>query len=394
MWLTKCVKCAQFKDTSSGPAPILEYPPPNRLCDVVSIDLLQLPTSAQGSKYLVVMVDIFSRYVLLVPIKEKTTKNVAHAIVSKLICEFSAPRVLLGDNGAEFRNRLLQEICNQIGINHTFTVAYHPASNGLVERTNRKILEVLRPVLGSLLHSREDWLPRVAGSINSSLCESTGKSPHFIIFGVEKRLPYDLLTSSQPPVNDYEDYSKVQLKIFGNIHKQVKDNLLQSSTARSLKQHKSACQVSFHIGDSVKVQTQERHTKLDKKFKGPYQIVQDLGGHKFQIFDSGKVELTTVHSDRLKKTSADAPGYAPLSDVSPDSLFSPAASDAANKQHLTNITSDLALKSPSLLISEDAISLHPFAFGDSPCCYPGASKTRSSHCPIRAGLLCGRCLMG
>ncbi len=111
--VAKCVKCAQYKGTSSGSAPILEYPPPNRPWDVVSIDLLQLPTSGQGSKYLVVMVDMFSRYVLLAPIKEKTAKNVAHAIVSKLICEFSAPRVLLSENGAEFRNRLLREICNQ-----------------------------------------------------------------------------------------------------------------------------------------------------------------------------------------------------------------------------------------------------------------------------------------
>ncbi len=182
--MAKCVKCAQFKGISSGPAPILEYPPLNRPWDVVSIDPLQLPTSAQGSKYFMVMVDMFSRYVLLAPIKEKTPKNVALAIVSKLICEFSAPRVLLSDNGAEFQNRLLQEICNQFGIIHTFTVAHHPASNGLVERTNRKILEVLRPVVGSLLHSWEDWLPHAVASINSSLCESTGQFPHFIIFGV------------------------------------------------------------------------------------------------------------------------------------------------------------------------------------------------------------------
>ncbi len=151
--VAKCVKCAQYKVTSSGPAPILEYAPSNRPWDVVSVDLLQLPTSAQGSKYLVVIVDIFSRYVLLAPIKEKTAKNIAHTLVSKLICEFFVPRVLLSDNGAELRNRLLQEICNQFGINHTFTVAYHPASNGLVERINRKILEALRPVVGSLLHS-------------------------------------------------------------------------------------------------------------------------------------------------------------------------------------------------------------------------------------------------
>ncbi len=248
-----------------------------------------------------VMVNMFSRYVLLAPIKKKQQRTLL-MLMLMLIREFSVPRVLLSDNGAEFRNRLVQKICNQFGINHTFTVAYHPASNDLVERTNRKSLEVLRPVVGSLLHSWEDWLPHVAASINSSLYESTGQSPHFIIFGVEKRLPYDRLTSPQPPVYDYEDSSKVQLQIFGNIHKQVKDKLLQSSTARSLKQHKRACPVSFEVGDSVMVQTPERHTKRDPKFKDPYQIVQDLGGHKFQIFDSDKSELTTVHSDRLKKT--------------------------------------------------------------------------------------------
>ncbi len=214
---------------------------------------------------------MFSRYVVLAPIKYKTAQNVAHALVSKLICEYSAPRVLLSDNGAEFTNRLLQEICNQFGINHTFTVAYHPASNGLVERTNRKILEVLRPVVGTLLGSWEDWVPHVAASINSSLCESTGQSPHFIIFGMDKRLPYDLLDSSQPFIYDVEDYAKIQLKVFADIHKQVKDKLIQTSSNQSIKQHKRACPVNFQVGDSVMVQTPERHSKLDPKFDGPYQ---------------------------------------------------------------------------------------------------------------------------
>ncbi len=80
------------------------------------------------------------------------------------------------------------------------------------------------------------------------------------------------------------------------------------------------------------VQTTERHTKFDRKFNGPYQIVQDLGGHKFQIFDSDKGELTTVHSNRLKKTSADAPVYAPPSDLSPETPDSSVASDATPPQ--------------------------------------------------------------
>ncbi len=168
------------------PAPILEYPPPDRPWDVVSIDLLQLPASNQGSKYLLVCVDHLSRYAVLVLIKDKSANFVAHALITHQFCPYSTPRVLLSDNGAEFCNQVLTEICNQFGIKQCFTVSYHPASNGLVERNNRKILDVRRLVVCGLLNTWEDWLPNVAASINSSVCESTGRFTHFILFGVEE----------------------------------------------------------------------------------------------------------------------------------------------------------------------------------------------------------------
>ncbi len=104
--------------------------------------------------------------------KDKSVKSVAHALITHLICPFSTPRVLLGDNGTEFRKQLLEELCKQFGIKQCFAVSYHPASNGLVERTNRKILDVMRPVVSGLQHTWEDWLAYVAASINSRLCES------------------------------------------------------------------------------------------------------------------------------------------------------------------------------------------------------------------------------
>ena len=75
-YVSNCVKCAQHKGTGPRPAPILEYPPPERPWDVVAIDLLQLPTSHQGSKYLLVCVDHFSRYVVLAPLQEKSAIEV------------------------------------------------------------------------------------------------------------------------------------------------------------------------------------------------------------------------------------------------------------------------------------------------------------------------------
>ncbi len=86
-------------------------------------------------------------------------KSVAHAPITHLFCPYTASRVLLSDNGAEFHNALLEEIRNQFGVKHYFTVTYHSTSNGLVERANRKILEVLLQVVRELLETWEDWLP-------------------------------------------------------------------------------------------------------------------------------------------------------------------------------------------------------------------------------------------
>ncbi len=230
-YVDSCVKCAQHRGTEPRPAPILEYPPPDRPWVVISIYLLQLPASHQGSRYLLVCVDHFPRYVVLAPLQDKSAKSVAHALITHLICPFSTSKVLFSDNETEFWNQLLEEICKQFGTKQCFTVSYHPASNGLVERANRKILDVLLPVVRGLLHTWEDWLPYVAASINSRICESIGQSSHYIIFGVEKRLPYDLLSSSHSRAYNVDDYPKSQLKVFSDIHSNVRERLQETSEA-------------------------------------------------------------------------------------------------------------------------------------------------------------------
>ncbi len=274
--VSKCIECAQHKKTVPRPAPILEYPPPNRPWDVVSIDLLHLPASYQGSMYLPVCGVHLSRYVVLAPLK--TAKSVAHALITHLFCPYSAPRVLLSDNGAEFRNTLLEEISQQFEVKQCFTVTYHPASNGLVERANRKILEVLCPVVGELLENWEDWLPQVAASINSSVCASTGQSPHFILFGVGKRLPYELLSSTHSPVYNAEDYVKSHLRVFSDIHESVRSKLQATNTAMCETQHKRDTPVALQVGDFVMVQVPERESKLSPKFLGPRSVITQIRG--------------------------------------------------------------------------------------------------------------------
>ncbi len=72
---------------------------------------------------------------------------------------------------------------------------------------------MLRPVVANLLATWEGWLPHVASCINGSVCESTGHSPHYIVYGQELRLQYDL-DKPHPPVYNADDYGKAHFHVF------------------------------------------------------------------------------------------------------------------------------------------------------------------------------------
>ncbi len=154
-----------------------------------------------------------------------------------------------------------------------------------MERSNRKILDVLRPVVSGLQHTWEDWLAIVAASINSLVCESTGQSLHYTIFRVEKRFPNDLLSSSHSRVYNVDDYAKSQLKLFSDIHSNVRKRLQETSGAMCLQQHKRAAPVSLKVSDFLMLRVPEKKSKLSPKFVSPRQIVRQLGGHKYEIYD-------------------------------------------------------------------------------------------------------------
>ena len=185
-------------------------------------------------------------------------------------------------------------------------------SNGLVERTNRKILEILRHIAGQFQESWQDWLPHVAACINGSLNTSVGKTPHYIVYGSDKRLPYDILTQSRIPIYSVEDYSQYQLRALQVIHDSVRSKLQASRTEMLQKQHSKASPVPFQVNDVVFKSAPERQSKLNSKFFGPYVIAQSLHGNKFEILDISTGISEVVHSDRLKG-----------SDVIPPALASP-----------------------------------------------------------------------
>ncbi len=137
-YIDKCHSCAENHGSVARSVPIKSYPIPTEPWETIATDLLKLPLTTEGHKYVLMCIDHFSRFCILVPLRDKTATSVASALIDEVFCKFNTPKTILSDNGIEFNNTVLEEICKAYDISKTNIIVYHPASNGLVERQNRK----------------------------------------------------------------------------------------------------------------------------------------------------------------------------------------------------------------------------------------------------------------
>ncbi len=120
---------------------MVPHPVPGAPWKVVNLELLQLPQSQCGSRYLRACIDPFDS--VLAPLIGKTAARLAHALVIHVMCPPSSTHIILSDNGTEFETAVLNELCTQFrtsGMTHSFITAYHPAANGLAEGGKSDIL--------------------------------------------------------------------------------------------------------------------------------------------------------------------------------------------------------------------------------------------------------------
>ncbi len=306
--IAQCLSCAETKSMTQT-APIFEYPLPAGPFEVC--------------------VHHFSCFTVLAPLPNKSATTVAHTIVSHFICPYTTPIFLLSDDGTEFKNQVLRDICTKLHIEQTFITSLHRASNGLVGRTKRKIPEILRHLAGYLQETWEDWLSHAAPSINGSVNFSTGKTPHYILFESEKRLPYDVLVLSPVPLYSLDDYSKLQLHCFQTIDNSFQQKLKASREEVLRKQHSQVTSVHLVVGDSVMKGAPDRYCKLIPKLSVPYPLTAKLQDNKIKLLDPSTNVSEAVHVDRLKVSASFTHAAVPSS---PSSTDLPSETDAHPSQ--------------------------------------------------------------
>ena len=138
-WIKVCDSCQRNK-TYTHPNEIIMTPIiPSGAGDLLSIDYLgPLPVSKAGTRYILVTIDAFTKFVKLYPMRKVDTRTTINKIFNDYIPKYGKPRRIQSDHGSQFTSRVWEKRLSGDGIIHTFSSIRHPQSN-IVERVNKEI---------------------------------------------------------------------------------------------------------------------------------------------------------------------------------------------------------------------------------------------------------------
>ena len=141
-WCRECPSCQRNKISRHTKSPISRFKNCSRF-EHIHMDLVILPYSS-GYRYLLTVIDRTSRWLEAIPLKDVSAQTVASAFYTNWIARYGIPLRISTDRGRQFRCELFNELCKLLGTSHIQTTAYHPQSNGLVERVHRTLKNALK----------------------------------------------------------------------------------------------------------------------------------------------------------------------------------------------------------------------------------------------------------
>ena len=287
----ECSSCQQAKLPSPSKAPMTSIPI-GRPWQMVAVDVLAVPPSYNRNRYLLVIQDYFTKWVEAVPLPDQTTDRITNALV-QVFSTYGMPEVLHSDQGKNFESTLLQQTLATFGIHKSRTTAYHPEGDGMVERFNRSLLQMLRVYVTD----QADWerfLPLMLFAYRTSAHSSTGISPFELMFG---RSPH---FSDLPPISAFDAGTyQCQLRTKLAQLQDLVDASLTQAGARQKHAFDQGCQPrSFELGEPVWLSIPTAG-KLSPRWEGGWMIQTQKGPSTYGITDGSREKV--VHINRLQR---------------------------------------------------------------------------------------------
>ena len=314
-WCVSCeICCSRKMSHRRARAPMKQYNvglPMER----IAIDFMghlsrtNAPPGITPKRYLMVVGDYFTKWTEAIPLENIEAKKVARALIDNFISRFGVPLFTHTDQGATFESQLFQEMCQILGIKKTRTTKARPQSDGMIERANRTILNMLSAFVSEHQRDWDEYIPLVMMAYRSSVHESTGTSASKMTFGHEIRLPIDLVFGQPERENNSNVYgsqypNRVSDRI-DEVHEFARGRLRIASDAMKRNYDIKSNLHEFQVGEAVWLYDPVRRVglnpKLQRPWKGPCKVIAKLSEILYRVQQSPRHRPRVVHHDKLRK---------------------------------------------------------------------------------------------
>ena len=287
------------------PAPLQPIPAVDEAFSNILIDCVgPLPKSKSGNQYLLTIMCKSTRFPEAIPLRNITTKNVVKAL-TKFFCFVGVPKSCQHDQGTNFMSTVFKQVMYELGIQDDCSTAYHPESQGALERFHQTLKSMLKKYCFQYIKDWDEGVHYVLFAAREAVQESLGFSPFELIFGHSVRGPLSLMKekwlTETSELNLLDYVSNFKERILGAV-KLAQENMTQSQTRMKNRFDQKAKVRSFKPGDKVLVFLPIPYQPFQAKYFGPYEVEEKINDLNYVIKTTGhQKERRVCHINMIKE---------------------------------------------------------------------------------------------
>ena len=263
-----------------------------------------LPRTQEGYRYILSIVELDTRYPEAIPLKNKSAEAVADALVT-IFSRVDIPQEISSDQGTNFMSQLVKELCQQLQIEQVSTIPYHQAPNGLVERWNQTMKNMLKRMIHDEPDSWDRLLPYVLFAYREVPEVSTGFFPFELVYGWPVRGPLSVVKEAWVDKEDSGNLIDYVVQTRSRLMTSVgmaQENLLDPQAKIKAWYDQKAREQSFEVRKEVLLLLPTSNKSLEAKWQGPYRVVRKVSHLNYEL-DVGQArkKLCVYHVNLIKR---------------------------------------------------------------------------------------------
>ena len=311
----RCPQCSKYHKPRPKHQGALQPLQTGEPWERLSIDITgPHPVSSRGNVYILSVIDHFSKWVELFPMKNQEASTVAKLLVDRVFCTHGCPLQILTDRGANFEIELFAQLCKQLAIDKIRTTAYKPSTNGAIERFHSTMHSLISKWIAENHKNWDELLPAVTFAYRTTVQEATGFTPFYMLFGREARVPADLVYGdplvADLPTDDFVSRRQTQMR---KAYALAREHLGRAAQRRKatydLRVRPHTFEVGSYVWCLVPRRRPNRYQKWQSLYEGPFKVTRQLGPVTYEIQKNGRSKPWVVHVDKLKLCPDDTPEF-------------------------------------------------------------------------------------